>query len=305
MTKAIFRVALLAGVMLLVFTCLNRVSALEASNEVITFVYTQEDIQPSAERSTFEPVAFADTIDAVYEEYVGTFVSSDPSITFSYEYIKDDSKQIIPYGLYTPSTAATNEKTPLIVWLHGNGERNVSSDALYNSGLLHTLNKWSMEGFNAYVVTPHLSYGFDTGLWMKPKAVEYLTTLLEHLMTQYNIDTDRIILCGHSLGGQGSIYIASMMPDTFSCVAVLSGYDCYEDLPISIPMIAYEGHPNCGESSTSYNYMKGKFQTTYPDAEVRVLNSSHVSLPYDAFTLDENQDGKSDLIEWMLSYIKA
>ena len=228
------------------------------------------------------------------------FITSDPSITWKYDYVQSHDG-IMPYGLYTPSTANTNEETPLIVWLHGNGERNTSDSQLSRSGLLDVMNKWTLDGFNAYVVTPHLSYGFDTGLWMKPKAVEYLSAVLDELTSLYNIDTDRIILCGHSLGGQGSTFIASNMPGTFSCVAVLSGYNCYMDLPIDVPVCGYVGASAYGEDSTSYNYMVGKFTEEYPDAEVTVFNTTHCGVVVKAFTQDLNQDNKSDLVEWMLA----
>lgn len=232
------------------------------------------------------------------------FVSSDESITFSYEYVADEDGVIIPYGLFTPSSAEFNEKTPLIVWLHGSGERNVSQTSFENTGLPYVLKRWTLHGFNAYVVCPQLYRQFDTGLWMKDEAVDNLKALLQELTTKYNIDPERIILTGHSLGGQGSTYIASKMPDVFSCVAVLSGYDCYMDLPIDVPVCGYVGSTAYGESSTSHSYMTGDFRNEYPTAEVYVLNSSHGDLPWDAFNRDLNKDNKSDLIEWMLNRTK-
>ena len=89
------------------------------------------------------------------------FVSSDASITFSYEYVSDGD--VMPYGLFTPSTAELNEKTPLIVWLHGSGECGLSKDTFSNRGLPRVLNNWELNGFNAYVLCPQLADDFNTG----------------------------------------------------------------------------------------------------------------------------------------------
>jgi predicted peptidase len=63
----------------------------------------------------------------------------------------------MPYVLYTPSTATQSESIPLIVWLHGSGEVSAGPELFLNSGLLKVLNDWSLEGFNAYVLCPHLA----------------------------------------------------------------------------------------------------------------------------------------------------
>lgn len=227
------------------------------------------------------------------------FVSSDASITFSYEHVSDGD--VMPYGLFTPSTAESNEKTPLIVWLHGSGECGVSKDTFSNRGLPRVLNNWELNGFNAYVLCPQLADDFNTSAWKTDTATENLNSLINKFRLEYRIDEERIILCGHSLGAQGTTYIANKLSDLFSCIVPLSGYDCGKDLSnISIPVLGYVGTPASGEDKTSYRYMMGKFSETFPDADIFVLECSHGDLPKIAFNLDDNGDGSSDLIEWML-----
>ena len=260
---------------------------------VVNIVYPQLNARPIENRPLSED---AETTEAPIKE----FVSSDASITFTYEYIEDSD--VMPYGLLTPSTAETNKQTPLIVWLHGSGEVGVGKSTFNAYGLPPVLNNWELEGFNAYVVMPQLIGDFNTGNWMNKQAVENINSLINKLRLEYRIDEERIILCGHSLGGQGTAYVANALPDLFSCIAPLSGYNCGIELEnINIPIWAIVGHPAYGEDDASYNYVTKKFAELCPDADILVLDSSHGDLPKKAFNLDDNSDGKSDLIEWMLN----
>ena len=48
----------------------------------------------------------------------------NPDSIFLYEYIYDG--EVIPHILFTPSISDENRPQPLIVWLHGTGERNAN-----------------------------------------------------------------------------------------------------------------------------------------------------------------------------------
>ena len=285
---------LVATIAVALFSILHTAPTSHVEEQIVVHeVVVEDEIEITAPDATIEkPIQ-----ETVPEK---PFIASDPSITWEYAYV-DSTDGIIPYGLYTPSTAATNDKTPLIVWFHGAGEKAVPPSAFESAGLPAILNNWDLHGFNAYVVCPQLKGDFNTRAWMTDEAVENVRALIMRMINMYSIDTDKIILCGHSLGGQGTTYIASKMPDMFSCVAVLSGYTCWQqDLTIDIPMQGYVGICDVGESEDSYYYMVGSFMKEYPQAEVFVVNTSHGELPYRAFTRDLNEDNKSDLVEWML-----
>lgn len=241
----------------------------------------------------------SDKIEQFDKSKVQTFITSDASITFEYEYVYRED--VMPYGLLTPSTAETNKKTPLIVWLHGSGECGVGESVFNSYGLPPVVNSWNLEGFNAYIVMPQLLGKYNQGTWMTKVSANNVKNLIDQLRLELNIDEERIILCGHSLGGQGAAYIANYYPDLFSCVVPLSGYDCGNKLEnINIPIRAYVGSKKSGDG-TSNNYVTKKFAELRPDAEIFVLESTHGEIPKDVFNLDENGDNKSDIIEWMLS----
>ena len=228
-------------------------------------------------------------------------VTSDPSITFDYKYVI--SEDYMPYDLFTPSSAKDYDKIPVIVSLHGSSEVGKDNAFFRNKFLVDLFNNWELEGFNAYIVCPHLTGNGYSNTWANNKSATNLFALLEHLVDELNIDPERIILQGHSLGGQGVLYMALQNPDYFSAIIPVSAYTVSGDLNTikDIPMKAFCGSASAGEDSNSINYMKRIFKDTLGEDNLIEMNVSHDNAPKTAFITDENGDGKSDLIEWALT----
>ena len=228
-----------------------------------------------------------------------TYVPSDPSFKFSYSYINDGTS--MPYGLFTPSNVSQNEETPLLVWLHGSGEVGTGQGQFDGAGLVKVLNNWNLDGFNAYVICPHLTGAYRSS-WANQTSLKNLNALIDKFIASHKIDKDKIMLSGHSMGGLGSMYVAYHSPDRYSSLAVMSGYNPGVDLNgIKIPTVGYVGTPAAGEDSSSYNFTVGTFKNRFGEANTFVRNATHGGLPKAAYTEDLNKDKKSDLMEWMLS----
>ena len=222
--------------------------------------------------------------------------SSD--ITFSSQFFS--GRGVMPHLLYTPSTADGTKQLPLIVWLHGSGERGVSQGTFRNAGLPAVLEKWKLEGFNAYVVCPQLKdWG---GSWNNSDTMHSIKNLISNLSDKYSIDPNRIYITGHSLGAQGALYMAARMPDTFAAAVVLSGYHPRVDLEsITIPTITYVGTVLSKENGGCIDFTNDYFIPTFGYSCVTWVEASHGQVPSVAFNLDRNRNGRSDLLEWLLT----
>lgn len=224
-------------------------------------------------------------------------ITSDKSITFSYEYKKDDG--YMPYALYTPSTSKqSNKKIPLIIWLHGIGDVSGDEEELNDGGMPYAMNNWELEGFNAYVLCPHLT-GKYAHNWHNGTTRERLNNLTNKIIKEKNIDTSKIIITGHSLGGQGALYMAAKN-DYYYKMVVYSGY--YPQTPINgikIPAKAFLG--GISEDEASVTHMEKFFSPVFGSENLITIEATHKTVPIVALNLDENKDNKSDLIEWMLS----
>ena len=249
--------------------------------------------QPSSSSSSSKPSSSSQSSTKPTDKPI----TSDKSITFSYEYKKEDG--YLPYALYTPSTAKqSNKKIPLIIWLHGSVEVSGSEASLKNSGMLKIINNWELEGFNAYVLCPHLT-GAYAHTWNNELSRERLNNLTNKIIKEKNIDTSKIIITGHSLGGQGTLYMAAKN-DYYYKMVVYSGYHPGISMDgIKIPAKGYVG--SNGEDQNSINNMKRYFVPVFGEENLITLNTSHAGVPQVALNLDGNKDNKSDLIEWMLS----
>ena len=225
----------------------------------------------------------------------------DKNIHYNYEYVKRNREEL-SYALYTPSTASTNGKTPLIVWMHGSGEVGASQSAFKDSGLLAVINEWNLEPFNAYILCPHLS----SGSWGTQTNKNRFYNLLEEIIQTKNINRNKIILTGHSLGGRGVYEIANGNSDYFSAFAVMSGYNSSVDITQyqNIPTKGFVGTPDAGEAGDSYNHMISKFVNNFGKENLTIFKVSHGYVPQKALTEDKNNDNRSDLIEWMLTQEK-
>ena len=270
---------------------------LEDESIIMTYENNQDVAMDAISNATQE-----ETVDATPE--VEEFITSSPDITLSYEYVQSD---VMPYILYTPSTAETNEKTPLIISLHGMGDRGTSAANFENKFISKMLKNWPLEGFNAYVMIPHLSGAGYAETWNAQYVAEKLFAIIDQVVEECNIDTDRIIIQGQSMGGYGCLYMAAYHPEYFSAVVPISAYNSKTDLSKleGIPFRAYVGSKNYGEDGNSEYFVMNTLVNVFGAENVNQRLCSHDEIPIMAFEEDLNEDGKSDLIEWMLAQNKS
>ena len=217
-------------------------------------------------------------------------------ITFSGEYVPGD--EVMPYVLYTPSSAANSEHVPLIVFLHGIGEFGISQEGFMAEGLPPVMSGWSLEGFHAYVLAPHMTDRWNIGYWYRTEALAHVKELIDHLAAEKPIDRDSIILVGFSAGGIGATYFVQEEPEMFRKLVVMSApvAGCRDLSAIAIPTIGYSETYVAGDS-----FMRAQFSWVFGADSVRYYEVSHGMVPHAAFNDDADENGRSDLVEWMLS----
>lgn len=216
-------------------------------------------------------------------------------ITFTWEYISSDDT--MPYAVFTPSSASESEKVPLIVWLHGSGERDTNEYCFMNRGLPQVLSEWDLEGFNAYVICPQQSGVWNTESWADDRAADYVRQLIDRFVAEHNVDTDRIMIGGFSSGGKGAMYMTLRLPGYFSKLVVMSSQRL-EDGDITQIKIPTIGFSEC--TVTYYSFMMAEFPAVFGEDSVRYYNVTHAEVPYTAFHDDQDGNNRSDLMEWLL-----
>lgn len=124
----------------------------------------------------------------------------------------------LQYYLYTPSNPTNG--MPLIMYLHGgtNKKSNVES-LLTTDGFPKYLYEGYYSDLRAYVVIPKLTNSYTS--WIDIS--DNLRYLIKSISTNYGIDTNKVSLTGHSMGGTGTYQLQVKLSNTFACIAPMSG----------------------------------------------------------------------------------
>lgn len=120
------------------------------------------------------------------------------------------------YLLYLPQRYAeeTSRRWPLIVFLHGSGERGEDLATVKRHGLPKQLA--SHQELPFIVASPQLPSDAD---W----DIDTLNALLDELLERLPIDPDRVYLTGLSLGGHATWRWATHNPERFAAIAPVCG----------------------------------------------------------------------------------
>lgn len=133
----------------------------------------------------------------------------------------------LDYMLFLPKeySAQNEKKWPLIVFLHGLGERGHSISDLPRVKVHGPAKLVEQDpNFEFIVVSPQCK---DDNWW--PCDIESLNALLDHVLASVkNVDPDRVYLTGLSMGGVGSFEWAMENPERFAAVAPICGAGVYQ-----------------------------------------------------------------------------
>lgn len=110
--------------------------------------------------------------------------------------------------------ADTAKKWPLLVFLHGSGERGDNLELLNKHGPPKLIA--AGKKFEAIVVSPQVP---DKNIWN----AHGVKALIDDLAKKQRVDTSRIYLTGISMGGFGTWDTALAYPDTFAAIVPICG----------------------------------------------------------------------------------
>jgi predicted peptidase len=121
-------------------------------------------------------------------------------------------KKELGYLLHTPEN--TKSKKPLIIFLHGSGEKGNDLEKVKIHGPFKYLKSHKLD---AYVLAPQCP---EDEYWDS----ETLYRLINKIIRENNIDKRRIYLTGLSMGGWGAWNLAFAYPDMFAALVPIAGF---------------------------------------------------------------------------------
>jgi predicted peptidase len=135
-----------------------------------------------------------------------------------------DGKSSIPYRLYEPQGLQPGQKAPLVLFLHGMGDRGTDNVAQteWMGGLVNNTRSGQ---YASYVLAPQI----DTNSWFQSytsqptEAMKLTINALKKVINTENIDTSRIYVTGNSMGAMGTWDILAREPKLFAAAVPMSG----------------------------------------------------------------------------------
>jgi predicted peptidase len=130
----------------------------------------------------------------------------------------------IPYVLYVPDNFQPDGKCPVLVFLHGLGERGTDLDSIFTHGPNFELIKPEREDFRRsfpfIVISPQCPPRGQR--WDDNVMPSYLHATLDHVLPKIAHDADRVYLTGFSMGGLATWKVAGVNPARFAALLPIS-----------------------------------------------------------------------------------
>ena len=173
---------------------------------------------------------------------------------FEYERFFSEGETSLPYRIHWPEGVENTSPIPLVVFLHGAGERGSDNERQLVHGARDLL-RYSIERQEPLIIiAPQVPLDerwvdvvWDERVHRMPEhpsdSMDLLMGLLTELLSDSRIDTNRVYLTGLSMGGFGTWDLIARWPDTFAAaLPVCGGGDTDTAVRIKdIPIWAFHG----------------------------------------------------------------
>ena len=122
------------------------------------------------------------------------------------------------YRIFVPPAYSPDRRWPIILFLHGGGERGLDGLRPTEVGIGPAIRR-ERRRFPAIVVFPQVRRGH---IWDKAMKAQALAGL-DHSIEEFHGDRDRVYLTGLSIGGRGVWALAFREPRRFAALVVITG----------------------------------------------------------------------------------
>ena len=160
----------------------------------------------------------------------------------------------LPYRLLQPANIEAGKKYPLVIFLHGAGERGTDNAAQLKNGAPAFAKPEAREKFPCFVFAPQcpkdkkwveMEWGGASGTApADPGPMEALVlAAVDSLVHDFGIDPDRIYVTGLSMGGYGTWDLITRHPEKFAAAIPVCGGGDKEKAAAAkaVPVWAFHG----------------------------------------------------------------
>ncbi len=122
--------------------------------------------------------------------------------------------------LFIPHSYQGDKEYPLILFLHGAGERGTDGEKQVKQGIGNAIKfKGKEKTFPFIVILPQAVKGWQA----EGDDAKRALAILDEVQKTYKVDGKRIYLTGLSMGGFGTWSLATALPDKWAAIAPICG----------------------------------------------------------------------------------
>lgn len=196
------------------------------------------------------------------------------------------------YWINLPSDSILKSNPPILIFLHGRSLSGTDLNKVKSYGVIHEIEKGRK--IPAIVIAPQVA----SGAWDPDK----LLTLLQDVQKEYQTDTNRVYVCGMSLGGYGTLHFIGKHSDKIAAgVALCGGGNAKDACNLSeVPLWIQHGTADAPVPvSESRNIVKA----------IKACNGGknliYKEIPGASHGAMESEFRKDDMYNWLFSHSNA
>jgi predicted peptidase len=233
---------------------------------------------------------------------------------YSKEIYTSPSGDQLPYRILYPKNYDQSKKYPLVLLLHGGGERGNDNEKQLTHGAKLFLTDENRENFPAIVIVPQCStdsywasvtldrstspitLGFD---YSRPitNPLKNAIELVQKISNEQGVDKKRIYITGLSMGGMGTFEAVYRYPKLFAAAATICGGGDtirYDNRVKKIPFRVFHGDADVVISVNESRQMVKKLQSL----NVSVNYKEYPGVNHNSW---DNAFAEPDFLSWMFS----
>jgi predicted peptidase len=133
-----------------------------------------------------------------------------------------DDGSNLPFRYFVPPDYDGATAYPVILFLHGSGERGSDNEAQLNNnanGAMRLLDDDNLALQPVFMIAPQC----PTDGWWSGGTLASAIHIVDQLAMTYDIDPDRVYVTGLSMGGMGTWSAVTSQPDKFAAAVPMSG----------------------------------------------------------------------------------
>lgn len=164
------------------------------------------------------------------------FFATNPTVTaqaslFSFETYTNANGETLKYRKLV-SDYDSNSKYPLIIFLHGSGERGNDNQAQLKWGVLNFASDEIMKNYKPIVIAPQCPMNEQWANFVNNElkiasepspSGALVLELIDQLLTELPVDPNRVYITGLSMGGFGTFDLLARKPELFAAAVPVCG----------------------------------------------------------------------------------